>query len=210
MERGFRELGRQMLAIAAVAGVFAVSDARDRPDPARSWQAAWEARQAQEAERRRKVQVLPVVYEHGRAGAHERVRSQLEILDASRSSLTVPMGPVFVNREPRPELQRQDRQGLEEAFRRATGLPLRIGYSLRAVPKWGNPNPAGNNAFGMSASPHLSSTTDFAAASASPTSESAHIVPLFPSAADALGRQGFVRVINHSDGAGEVTIGALF
>ncbi|MDE2906700.1 MAG: leucine-rich repeat protein [Acidobacteriota bacterium] len=33
-------------------------------------------------------------------------------------------------------------------------------------------------------------------------------VPLFPSAADALGRQGFVRVVNRSENAGEVTIAA--
>ena len=35
-----------------------------------------------------------------------------------------------------------------------------------------------------------------------------HTVPLFPSASDALGRQGFVRVLNRSGVAGEVTIGA--
>ncbi len=33
-----------------------------------------------------------------------------------------------------------------------------------------------------------------------------HTVPLFPSAADALGRQGFVRVVNRSNAAGEVRI----
>ena len=36
-----------------------------------------------------------------------------------------------------------------------------------------------------------------------------HTVPMFPSASDPLGRQGFVRVINHSAGAGEVTIDAF-
>ena len=36
-----------------------------------------------------------------------------------------------------------------------------------------------------------------------------HTVPLFPAASDALGRQGFVRVINHSAVAGEVTIDAF-
>ena len=35
-----------------------------------------------------------------------------------------------------------------------------------------------------------------------------HAVPLFPSASDALGRQGFVRVVNHVDRTGEVTIRA--
>ena len=33
-----------------------------------------------------------------------------------------------------------------------------------------------------------------------------HTVPLFPSASDALGRQGFVRIVNRSDAAGEVRI----
>ena len=36
-----------------------------------------------------------------------------------------------------------------------------------------------------------------------------HTVPLFPAASDALGRQGFVRVINHSDEAGDVSIAAF-
>ena len=36
-----------------------------------------------------------------------------------------------------------------------------------------------------------------------------HAVPLFPAASDALGRQGFVRVINRSDTAGEVAIRAF-
>ena len=36
-----------------------------------------------------------------------------------------------------------------------------------------------------------------------------HTVPMFPAASDALGRQGFVRVINHSAEAGEVSIDAF-
>ena len=36
-----------------------------------------------------------------------------------------------------------------------------------------------------------------------------HRVPMFPAASDPLGRQGFVRVINRSDQAGEVTINAF-
>ncbi|MDE0441584.1 MAG: metallophosphoesterase [Gammaproteobacteria bacterium] len=36
-----------------------------------------------------------------------------------------------------------------------------------------------------------------------------HTVPMFPAASDALGRQGFVRVINHSREAGEVSIDAF-
>ena len=36
-----------------------------------------------------------------------------------------------------------------------------------------------------------------------------HLVHLFPAAGDASGRQGFVRVINHSDTAGEVSVAAV-
>ena len=41
-----------------------------------------------------------------------------------------------------------------------------------------------------------------------PRENGRHIVPLFPSAADPLGRQGFVRVVNRSARAGEVSIAA--
>ena len=46
-------------------------------------------------------------------------------------------------------------------------------------------------------------------AAASGEAESVHRVNLFPSASDARGRQGFVRVINHSARAGEVSIQAF-
>ena len=39
--------------------------------------------------------------------------------------------------------------------------------------------------------------------------DSVHIVPMFPAASDPLGRQGFVRVINHSDAPAKVTIQAF-
>ena len=48
------------------------------------------------------------------------------------------------------------------------------------------------------------------------TETGTHLVPLFPAAGDALGRQGFVRVINHSQSDGEVliapfdTLGAVY
>ena len=47
--------------------------------------------------------------------------------------------------------------------------------------------------------------------STSPPSETdnAHLVPLLPTASDALGREGFVRVINLSDTSGQVTIQAF-
>ena len=39
--------------------------------------------------------------------------------------------------------------------------------------------------------------------------DAGHVVPLFPAASDSLGREGFVRVINHSAAAGEVSIEAF-
>ncbi len=39
--------------------------------------------------------------------------------------------------------------------------------------------------------------------------ENARDIPYFPSASDALGRQGFTRVVNRSDGAGTITISAV-
>ena len=47
--------------------------------------------------------------------------------------------------------------------------------------------------------------------STAPANEDAtgHTVPLFPAASDPMGRQGFLRVINHSDTAGEVSIDAV-
>jgi len=47
------------------------------------------------------------------------------------------------------------------------------------------------------------------AAGQASASSSDHAVPYFPSASDSLGRQGFVRVINHSDAAGEVAVDAF-
>ena len=41
-----------------------------------------------------------------------------------------------------------------------------------------------------------------------PDEDGAYVVPLFPAAADALGRQGFARVVNHSDESGTVLIEA--
>ena len=48
-----------------------------------------------------------------------------------------------------------------------------------------------------------------AVAGASWASGSDRMVPFFPAASDALGRQGFVRVVNHSDEPGDVTIEAI-
>ena len=96
----------------------------------------------------------------------------------------------------------------EAAFRRATGLPLQTGYSVHPVPKRAGGNVATVSSLAMAASPHLASTA-VAAASATSRSDSGHMVPLFPSASDARGRQGFARVINHSDEAGEATIEAF-
>lgn len=50
--------------------------------------------------------------------------------------------------------------------------------------------------------------TNLSTVSRTRTEDGAHVVPLFPSASDPLGRQGFVRVANNSDEPGEVRIKA--
>ena len=49
----------------------------------------------------------------------------------------------------------------------------------------------------------------YVVASTAQEPEQTHMLPFIPSASDALGRQGFVRVINHSAEAGEVRIEAI-
>ena len=50
--------------------------------------------------------------------------------------------------------------------------------------------------------------TNLSTVPGAPGEDGAHVVPLFPSASDPLGRQGFVRVVNTADVAGEVRIEA--
>ena len=51
--------------------------------------------------------------------------------------------------------------------------------------------------------------TNLSTVPAVPDREGMHVVPLFPAASDAHGRQGFLRVVNRSTHAGEVTIAAF-
>ena len=78
-------LVRTALIATAVGVAIAVSHAQDRPGSAESWQAAWEARQAREAERRR-VESLRRAYEFRRALAHARLRSEGDVGVAMRAS----------------------------------------------------------------------------------------------------------------------------
>ena len=203
-------LARIALIAAAVGGVAIAPVAQDRSDEAHSWQAAWETRQAQEAERR-EAERIRRDYERRRAVAHARMRSQPDTMHASRPNAAADaMCPVVADPEARREFQRELRQRREEAFRRATGLPLRTGLSVHPVPKRAEKRAPATGSLGMSASFHPSpATAVFAAASSSSAAESGHMVPLFPSASDAQGRQGFARVINHGDEPGEVTIHAF-
>ena len=134
------------------------------------------------------------------------MRSQPDTVYPSSPPADV-MCPVASNPEARREFQLQSRQRREAAFRRATGLPLQTGYSVHPVPSGSRNNITGSGSPAMAGSPHFASTAA-AAASATSTSDSGHMVPLFPSASDAR-RQGFARVINHSDEAGEATIEAF-
>ena len=201
----------RILLIAAAVGVaVAASVAENRSDELHSWQAAWEARQSHDAERH-EAERFRRDYERRRSIAHARTRSQPDTMHASRPNAAPDaMCPVVADPEVRRALQRELRQRREEAFRRATGLPLQTGLSVHPVPKRSGTQRPTAGSFAMSASSHPSTaTTVFAAASSSSAAESGHMVPLFPSASDALGRQGFARVINHGDESGEVTIEAF-
>ena len=184
--------------VLAVALSASSVEAQDRSEADRSW----------EAERQR-VEQMCRAYEFRRAIAHVRMRSEPDIaaLRASTPPVAEAMCPVLSDPAARWQYQRQAHKWREQAFRRSTGLQPRTGLSVFSESKPSNP------AFAKSVSPTMVSTAVLASvaasASASSVSESAHMVPLFPSASDALGRQGFARVINHSGEAGEVTIEAF-
>ena len=194
-----------LIALAVVVGASS-PEARDRTESDRSWKASWEARQAREAERRR-VEQMRRAYEFRRAIAHARMRSEPDIsaLRVSSPPVAEAMCPVLSDPAARREYQRQAHQWREQAFRRSSGLQSRTGLSVFSAAEGGKP------AFAGSVSPTMVSTAVLAsvAASASSSTGSARMVPLFPSASDALGRQGFARVINHSGEEGEVSIEAF-
>ena len=206
-----RFLARAGLIALAVGMVAVVSEARDRSEADRSWKSSWEARQAREAERRR-VEQTRRAYEFRRAIAHARMRSEREVgaMRASSPPVAEAMCPVLSDPAARQEYQRQARQWREQPFRRSTGLPQRTGVSVFSSSKRSNPAFARSVSPAMASAGHAVSTAVLASsASGSSSTESAHMVPLFPSASDARGRQGFARVINHSAEAGEVMIEAF-
>ena len=200
-----------LIALAVVVGASS-PEARDRTESDRSWKASWEARQAREAERRR-VEQMRRAYEFRRAIAHARMRSERGGSDALRASsapAAEAMCPVLSDPAARREYQRQAHQWREQAFRRSTGLQPRTGLSVFSASKPSNPAFAGSVSPAMASTAHAVSTAFLTSdASASSSTGSARMVPLFPSASDALGRQGFARVINHSEEAGEVEIEAF-
>ena len=195
-----------MIALAVVLS-GSVPEAQNRSEADRSWKASWEAREAREAERRR-VEQMRRAYEFRRAIAHARMRSEPEVgaMRASTPPVAEAMCLVLSDPAARREYQRQAHKWREQAFRRSTGLQPRTGLSVFSASKSSNP------AFAKSVSPAMASTAHAVlasvAASASSSTGSARMVPLFPSASDALGRQGFARVINHADEPGEVEIEA--
>ena len=201
-----------LIALAVVVGASS-PEARDRTESDRSWKASWEARQAREAERRR-VEQTRRAYEFRRAIAHARMRSERGGSDALRASsppVAEAMCPVLSDPAARREYQRQAHQWREQAFRRSSGLQPRTGLSVFSASKPSNPAFAKSVSPAMASTAHAVSTAVLAsvAASASSSTGSARMVPLFPSASDARGRQGFARVINHSEEAGEVEIEAF-
>ena len=154
------------------------------------------------------MESLRRAYEFRRTLAHARMRSERDVGVAMRAS-TPPAAEAMCPVPADPDARRAfDRAGIQ-AFARATGFPLKTGLPFRPALRSRKAGAPSSSAVAVSAGAHAVSTAVFAAASASSSSGLGHMVPLFPSASDALGRQGFARVINHSAEAGEVMIEAF-
>ena len=137
-------------------------------------------------------------------------RGGSDALRASSAPVVEAMCPVLSDPAGRREYQRQARQWRERAFRRSSGLQPRAGLSVFSAAEGGKPAFAGSVSPAVASTAHAVSTAFLTSdASASSLTGSARMVPLFPSASDARGRQGFSRVINHSEEAGEVEIEAF-
>ena len=202
-----------VLGAGMAAHVPAVAD--DRAARNAQWAEA-AARQAQEAQRRQREARLRWEYERSRSAAHARMPNTLYASTPSSQATADLSCPALVDEDTR-RLYRgflEGRRGNPKALNvsgmvsgessRNAGInvfPVR-GQDSSSSPSW-------QSAFSPKADspPHLiqaSGWTPAAYRSKSATEGSRHVY-LFPSASEPL-REGFVRVINHSTEAGEVTI----
>ncbi len=179
----------------------------------REARAAWAesaARQAQEAQRRQRTARLRWEYDRRRSAAHARMPSTLyastPVLPSAGDPSCPVLGAADVGRIDRrwpvgPAADRVDRLAPASSWLSGErGLPV-VRAGVRNAPQWSPGAAAGEGT-------HMVERSGWtAAAGAGRASAGVRHVYLFPSASEPL-REGFVRVINHSPEAGEVTIHA--
>ena len=210
-----RMLAFTVLALVAVTVTY-VSAADERSTRSAQWAEA-AARQAQEVERRQREARLRWEYDRRRSAAHAGMPNTLYASTPSAQAHTDLACPVLVDDDARrlyldslkgqtgsrvlraPDLFRSgssSKQSSSSGFRvfadQGTG-------SANTAPWSSTPNDGGAS--------HKIQASGWAAASIQPKSQTdtTHHVYLVPSASEPL-RQGFVRVINHSAEAGEISI----
>ena len=197
--------------LATLAGMaIDVSATSDRPSYAQKWREA-AARQAQVAQRRQREAQLRWVHERLRSAAHARMPNTLY---ASTSSPLPHAGlscPVLLDEDNRAIYRRVlAEHGRSPAVFSTPGVATRkdtrsAGINVFAAGGQGSSGAPSWSSAKDTSSGHLTQASAWTSIFAKSTSETGQNVYLFPSASEPL-REGFVRVINHSAEAGEVTI----
>ena len=208
-----RTLACTVLALAAGMASFAsVADEQTARHP--QWAAA--ARQAEEAQHRQRQARLRWEYERRRSAAHARMPNTLYASTPSAQAHTDLSCPALVDEDTR-RIYRQflDRRDGGQTVLGAPGLARASASSQSGITVF----PANRQSTSAASSwPSSAKTKDDAGShliqasgwttaqyQSKSTTEGSQQVYLFPSASEPL-REGFVRVINHSAEAGEVTI----
>ncbi len=189
---------------AALASVVAApSHAQDHRAHLERQQALSAAREAREAERAR-VARLRWESERRRSAAHARMPDTMYASTPSAPAVELSC-PVVTDDDVRRALQDWGDVVSSAPWSSEDMLTATAGGVLRAPPLSGVPGGLGSSGDAESA-PHDAWSTAFATATGSNTTT--HLVPMFPSASDAI-LQGFVRVVNHSAESGEVSVLAV-
>ena len=218
MNRFQRALAYTVLALAA--GMVSLASVADERSARSAQWVEGAARQAQEAQRRQREARLRWEYERRRSAAHARMPNTLYASTPSNQAHTDLACPVLVDDDTRHLYQDSLKgQGPSSRALRAPDL-FRSGSSSKwssssrvrvfstQGPGTANPSPwKSKSTPNDGAASHRRQVSGWAAVSVQPKSgtDATHHVYLVPSASEPL-RQGFVRVINHSAEAGEVSI----
>ena len=169
------------------------------------------ARQAQVAQRRQREARLRWEYERRRSAAHARMPNTLYASTPSRQSHADLSCPVLGNEDNRAMYRGVlEEQGGSSKVLTAPDVATwrnarNTGINVFAANRRGGPGASSWTSDKDNSPGHLTQPAAWGSISAKSTSETGQNVYLFPSASEPL-REGFVRVINHSAEAGEVTI----